>query len=149
MGYKRQEPDKSVVQIPDNDYKAIILGDDIVSAKLTVEWGERIGNATAASATSSQLRGIFTTVRAIESDWMPSFADDSEEAKRALRQFILLKSKLSYQKARDPNKMSDIVQVLVKGIDLVAEAKTRQSFQRFVDLFEAILAYHKVAGGKN
>lgn len=129
-------------KVPLEDLKAIINGDDAVkSAKLTVEWGEKVGEASKDSATSSQLRIIFTAVRFIEAQW-PSKATQME-ADQALRQFILLKSKLRYQAVRQ-QKLKDIVDLFTRCIDLV---DNRHDFLRFVDFFEAILAYHK-SGGK-
>lgn len=42
--------------------------------------------------------------------------------------------------------------MIAPAIDLVSQApegELEQRFQRFVDLFEAILAYHRAKGGKN
>lgn len=124
--------------------KKIIQGENAVeSARLTVEWGEKVGKASQKDVTGSQIRIIFTTVRFIEAEWT---ANASEvEAQQALRQFILLKSKLRYQAERQ-SKLRDITGLLTNCIDLV---NTREQFLRFVDFFEAILAYHKTTGGKS
>lgn len=130
-------------RIDDKTLQAIITGKDAVeSARLTVQYGEKVGEASK-KVSSSQIRAIFTTVRAIESEW----AENADEAQtqKSLRDFILLKSKLRYQAVRE-EQLNDLVNLLQRGIDLV---KDREDFQRFVDFFEAILAYHKVKGGKN
>ncbi len=134
-GYQNQGP--AFPNVPQKDLEAIIKGDDVESAKLTVEWGEKVGEASKDSATSSQLRIIFTAVRFIEAQW-PAKATKTE-ADQALRQFILLKSKLRYQAVRQ-SKLKDIVDLFTRCIDLVND---RDTFLRFVDFFEAILAYHK------
>jgi len=134
-GYQNQGP--AFPTVPIEDLKAIIKGNDVESAKLTVEWGEKVGEASKDSATSSQLRIIFTAVRFIEAQW-PAKATQTE-ADQALRQFILLKSKLRYQAVRQ-QKLKDIVDLFTRCIDLVHD---RDTFLRFVDFFEAILAYHK------
>ncbi len=61
-----------------------------------------------------------------------------------MRELILLKPKLRYQTARK-NELEDLALLLIRAIDQV---ENREQFQRFADFFEAILAYHKAAGGK-
>ena len=63
-----------------------------------------------------------------------------------MRELILLKAKMAYQGYRT-SEVKGLVDVLTDSIDLVGE--NRDHFQRFVDFFEAILAYHKAAGGKD
>lgn len=144
MGYSRQQQG-TFPQISDDILKKIIIGGDAVeSAKLTVEYGEKVGKAMVDDrVTTTQVRAIFTTVRSIEAEW--SRNANAQQTQKSLREFILLKSKLRYQAVRD-TKLQNFVELLNRGIDLV---KDRDHFQRFVDFFEAILAYHKVTGGKN
>jgi len=132
--------------------KAIIQGTDTQSARLLVDtaqrWGEYLANI---NLTTSQIRGIFGQVRQIEMNWPPDI-DDPERARRAERDLILLKPKLAYQAQRDAEKnkntkpVRELEQILSPAIDLVQG--DRENFQRFVDFFEAILAYHRSAGGK-
>jgi CRISPR-associated protein Csm2 len=92
--------------------------------------------------TRSQIRSIFTEVRQIEAVW-PSVA--------ATRRLSMLKPKLAYQAARS-NTVNYLRDVLTDAIDQVLKAPDSQRdvrFERFVDLFEAILAYHRAEGGKN
>lgn len=65
---------------------------------------------------------------------------------------ILLKPKLAYAvgraKEKDPRgilKICDFNNVIAAAIDNVAN---KDDFKNFVQLFEAIVAYHKAAGGK-
>lgn len=62
-------------------------------------------------------------------------------------QFILLKPKLAYAVARaDKNsKIKDFYTVMAAAIDLVTDSKT---FNNFIQVFEAIVAYHKAAEEK-
>lgn len=57
-------------------------------------------------------------------------------------QFVLLKPKLAYAVGRDKGttKIKDFYNVMTNAIDLV---KDEQSFQNFIMVFEAIVAYHK------
>lgn len=58
--------------------------------------------------------------------------------------FILLKPKLAYAVGRaDKNsKIRDFYEVLAPAIDMVSNEK---EFRNFIKIFEAIVAYHKVA----
>ncbi len=126
---------------------AIMTGDDVVSAQEIVKaakaWGEYLKDE---KLTTAQIRSIFGEVRRIEMGWPPN--TDNPSAERAL---ILLKPKLAYQAQRDAEKnrsepVRKLAEILQPAIDMVQGNRAR--FQRFVDFFEAILAYHKAAGGK-
>ncbi len=93
--------------------------------------------------TRSQIRSIFTEVRQIEAMW--------NKGPEAIRRLNMLKPKLSYQAARS-NTVNYLRDVLTEAIDEVVKApaeKQDERFKRFVDLFEAILAYHRAEGGRN
>lgn len=115
-------------------------------AKVLVDQAKQFGEAVKnEQLTKSQIRGIFGTVRQIDAAW------DKTPAQQNLRKMLLLKPRLAYQAAREP-KVKPLADVLSDAIDLVAKAETpedqRKRFGYFVDLFEAILAYHTAAGGK-
>jgi CRISPR-associated protein Csm2 len=62
-------------------------------------------------------------------------------------EFMLLKPKLAYAAARaDEDGAHQLSAVLTWAIDEVGSDKAK--FARFVDFFEAVLAYHKAAGGR-
>ena len=98
--------------------------------------------------TRSQIRNIFTEVRKIEALW----GKDQKDQAAALRRLNMLKPKLDYQTARS-EQVSGLRDVLSKAIDEVNNAADVEAhaerFQRFTDLFEAILAYHRSMGGRN
>ena len=123
-------------KVTDQDLDIIMKNDAVESAKKTVEIGEKVGTASA-KVSSSQIRVVFSKVRLIESKWA---LDDNSGLQH--RELILLVSRLKYQAVRD-NKLNDLVELLARAINRVND---RQTFQRFVDFFEAILAYHKVGG---
>ncbi len=95
--------------------------------------------------TRAQIRTIFTEVRKIDAMWDSRPAD-------ALRRLNMLKPKLDYQTARSPA-VAGLRDVLTPAIDEVNRGVDQEDrnkrFQRFVDLFEAILAYHRSLGGRN
>lgn len=108
--------------------------------------------ASSYTLTTNQIRAIFGTVRQVQMQMQEQTNWDTSKA--AERQLILLKPKLRYRAARDRSKgLNLLADVLSESIDLVLEPKSEDSeekknrFGYFVDFFEAILAYHKVAGG--
>ncbi|MGQ9483135.1 type III-A CRISPR-associated protein Csm2, partial [Chloroflexus sp.] len=64
------------------------------------------------------------------------------------RRLLMLKPKMAYQVGRFSNNeaLQALVETLSDAIDLIGNDKNR--FQTFVNLFEAILAYHRRYGGK-
>lgn len=93
----------------------------------------------------TQIRNIFTEAREIESEW------DSDHT-RAMRRLNLLKAKLAYQQARHDKSdgLRGLVDTLTKAIDEVGKVSGEaqsERFHRFMELFEAILAYHRAFGG--
>ena len=94
------------------------------------------------SLTRNQIRTIFTEVRQIEALW---------PKQEAVRRLNMLKPKLAYQAARS-NSVNRLRDVLSDAIDQVVKApadKRDERFRRFVELFEAILAYHRAEGGRS
>lgn len=127
------------------ELRIIIQGDAVESAQKTVEWAQRLAQALKDKGLkSSQIRNVFGQVRQIEMSW-PLEEGQPDYAGQASRDLILLKPKLAYQAERVPE-VAPLAKVLTAGIDLVNG--NRIYFQRFVDFFEAILAYHKAEGGK-
>jgi len=117
--------------------RRIITQDD---PKLLVEQAEEIGKALSDSLTKSQIRNIFGTVRRIQMAWT-----GEAQTAAAYRQLLMLKPKIRYQAARTVE-VKPLAEVLDGAIDHVGDDLTR--FGRFVDFFEAILAYHTAHGGK-
>lgn len=152
MGQNRQT---GMVKPPENVLRTIIQGEDVQSAKLTVEWAEQLGRDLKNNGLkTSQIRNVFGEVRRIEMRWPADESDarDAQAARSAERDLLLLKPKLRYQAKREQERkasasgVDDLAQVLIRSIDLVDGDRNR--FQKFVDFFEAILAYHKAEGGK-
>ncbi len=104
---------------------------EIVSA--AKKWGEHLATE---GLNNTQIRGVFGQVRVIELNW--PVGQDSGLAKS---QLLLLKPKLAYQAKRIPA-LAPLKEILEPGIDRV---KDRQTFQRFVEFFEAVVAYHRAA----
>jgi CRISPR-associated protein Csm2 len=135
-------PDKETIEkIIKGDTKRLVK----VAGKLGLRWGRDLDTQKKGGTeknderlTRSQIRNIFNSVKRIE---MHGFNGKENE-------FLLLKPKLAYAAAR-PGKTKGVVEledVLSKSIDYVENEKER--FENFCNFFEAILAYHRAAGGK-
>ena len=87
--------------------------------------------------TTSQLRKFFGEVR----------RQDMKDYNQS--EFILLKPKLAYAvgraKKEGQSKIEDFYLVITEAIDLVKDQKT---FNNFIKMFEAIVAYHKAVEPK-
>ena len=126
-------------KITDKQLKTIITEPN--GAQTLVECAEGIGKVLARQLTTNQIRAIFGEVRRIEGEWK-----NPDKVGQASRQLILLKPKMAYRARRERGKgVKDLVSVLDPAIDLVGQSQ--ENFTRFVDFFEAILAYHKAYGG--
>lgn len=150
MTYRPQPSSAHVPKPSDKDLQIIIQGGDVASAELTVRWAEQLGKTLAqAKLTTSQIRGIFGQVRQIEMAWSPDDTD-SPYAEAAKRSLILLTPKIEYQAGREAERkkyaVRELAEILIPAIKMVGG--DRANFQRFTDFFEAILAYHKAAGGE-
>lgn len=130
-----------------NDLRMIIT--DPNSAELLVKSADKLGQELKGmKLTTSQIRALFGEVRQIEAEW----GMGEETRRRALRRLILLKPKMAYRARREGGKaVQKLVDVLQPALDEVVREKDTQkqdgNFSRFVEFFEAILAYHKAYGG--
>ncbi len=130
--------------ISDSDLREIITGDPVKSARLTVEKAQAYGRYLKnTNLKAAQIRGIFSHVRQLEMNW-PLEEVDPQFSRQALRDLTLLKPKLAYQGQR-VSAVQPLAELIGRCIDQVGDS--RANFQRFVDFFEAILAYHKAEGG--
>lgn len=107
--------------------------------------GRSLKNSDLATA---QIRALFGEVRQIEAMW--GMSDESRQ--RALRRLVLLKPKMAYRARRERGRaVQDLTKVLDAALDEVIKEKDEKQkdshFRRFVEFFEAILAYHKSYSG--
>lgn len=138
-----------MAKIPKNDLQTIIT--DPNGAATLVRWADDLGKEFYNKRlTTSQIRALFGEVRRIQAQWLSPGAS-KEDQQKARRQFILLQPKMRYRSRSEKRVVGDLVDVLQPALELVIresnEEKQRENFQRFVDFFEAILAYHKGYGG--
>ena len=88
--------------------------------------------------TTSQIRNIYGAVKKMQ---MKGELDTHK--------LLMLKPKLAYaaKRHKEVKGVDTLKVVLTQAIDHVGN--DQQNFNRFVDFFEAILAYHKDAGGRD
>jgi len=137
-----QQPSRTFKIIAVERARQIVDGAADVSAQITIEEADRLSKTLKdADLKAAQIRLVFSKVRQIEARW----ASADEQDATSLREILLLKPRLKYQSQRIPA-MGDLSETMIVLIDLV---KNRKQFQRFVDFFEAVVAYHKVYGGRD
>jgi CRISPR-associated protein Csm2 len=126
----------------------IIIGDPD-GAETLVKKADQLGQELKKMGlTTSQIRALFGEVRQIQAQW----SIDQDNRQKAARRLILLKPKMAYRARSERGQaVQELVKVLDPALDQVIQEKDPikqdASFQRFVEFFEAILAYHKGAGG--
>ena len=100
-----------------------------------VEAAEKLGEKLVArNLKTSQIRKVYGAVKKIQ------MGDKFHR-----NDLIMLKPKLAYAAARN-NEVTDLKDALTQAIDRIGDDPQR--FKNFVDFFEATLAYHKAAGGR-
>lgn len=115
--------------------KAVESGIDNVFIQAAKRFGEDISRRVS----TSQIRNIFGTVKKME---MGGRLD--------LPELLLLKPRIAYA-AKRTNGLAPLADELTSAIDAVEQGAAEQRedrFRRFCQGFEAILAYHRAAGGK-
>lgn len=122
-----------------NWIKSGITPDTVRAAK---SFGEEI---QAKKLTTSQIRQVFTKLKSIEAK---GYSNNKIE-------FLMLKPLIAYAAARDKDKKAEGVLALKEKITWALDAvvdgdeeNAESRFYNFCKFFEAILAYHRAAGGK-
>lgn len=132
---------------PNHPLPEVIGCDTPEAAQKLVEWAERLGRFLVRRdpLTTSQIRKVFGEVRRIEMDARRQWTDT------VARKLRLLIPKIEYA-ARQSLGAKALRAVLVPAIHEVLQGDNARDcaerFRRFVDFFEAILAYHQAAGGR-
>ena len=115
--------------------KSYITKDD--TAAQMVKFAEGFGKFLKKNkVTTSQIRNAYGNMKKLEmSGWQS----------RTQREVLLLKPRLAYAAGRHRNGLTKLKEVMDSAIDAVED---KESFQRFCQFFEAIVAYHRAEGGK-
>ncbi len=116
-----------------DDARKIVEGD----AELLVKRAQAVAGGLKDETSRTQLRRLYGEVKRIEMLWRSAKEGDAKETE-AQRRVLLLKPRLAYQVARQ-NRLRSLQNTIEPVIDAVQG--DRQRFQRFVEFFEAIVAY--------
>lgn len=117
----------------------------------TIVYAEKFGKFLVRERlTTSQIRNLFGEVKRIQGS-----LQSTENLNSIKKDFLMLRPKLAYAAKRAGSRgIDELRKVLdhsIKTVKLDQDNKehTRKQFENFVDFFEAILAYHKAAGGRD
>lgn len=130
------------------DLRTIVA--DPNGAEVLVSAADQLGkDLKGQGLTTSQIRALFGEVRQIQGQWT---MDSTTQRQLARRRMILLKPKMAYRARKERGRaVQELVNVLDPALDVVISekdlTKQQEDFNRFVEFFEAILAYHKAYGG--
>lgn len=141
-----QRESVSISAISSENLQKILGGNTPEAINLLIEEADRLGRALKEkNLTTSQIRNIFGEVRSIEQEVRVGTEKLPLSVQRRL---LMLKPKMAYQVGRFGNNQAlrALVETLSAAIDRVGDDVGR--FHTFVDLFEAILAYHRFYGGR-
>lgn len=152
-GRQDDRDDRPAFQPPsDAEMERIIIAGDVDAL---VELADKVGlTLKNQNLTTSQMRNVFGTVRQIQMRW-------STDSAKSYRDAVLLRPKLAYFAEREKRAkgggsvgMETLQKVLEPALKLlnkgdVTDEERQKRFDRFAELFEAIVAYHKKYGGRN
>lgn len=133
------------------DSKDLIPSSEITEkvTDVTIKFAERFGSYLGTNGTYTDRSGIVKSAnnRLTTSQLRKFFGEVKRQQMEGYDEtaFILLKPKLAYAvgRAKEKNaKIKDFYEVMSAAIDLV---HNECQFKRFVQIFEAIVAYHKAA----
>ncbi len=125
--------------------RILVDGDDEELVRFADEVGREL---TEQGLRASQVRKFFAEVRRLGAEARVGSQPDRHA--RVFRRLNLLRPKLAYQVGRNIAGLPYLRNVLDPAIQLVVEDRSNPNrLVRFVELFEAILAYHKFHGGQD
>jgi CRISPR-associated protein Csm2 len=133
---QQSRADDEILRVKEQVPALMNPGQDI-DGRILISQADVLGEylARRSRMTTAQIRRIFTGVRKINSS--------NEEWAYELN---LFKAQLAYVAGRFPNEVRPLQEVLDLAIEQVKGEPQR--LHRFIDFFEAIVAYHKRYGGK-
>ncbi len=145
MNRQRGDQLPSVQPISADDLKTIMTEESAEAVQLLIQKAKKLGKELSKELTTSQIRNIFGEVSSIEQE---VGLEEKTLPLNVQRRLLMLKPKMAYQVGRFSNNggLKALVDTLSQAIDLIGNDVRR--FHTFVDLFEAILAYHRCYGGK-
>ena len=116
--------------MPEEDIRRAIEGDPEALVNTAMVIGRSLAQR---KLSTSQIRNIFGEVKRMQMRGFDPY------------KFQLLRPRLAYAAGRHRGAVEELKDVLEVAI---GEVKGEEGFRRFADFFEAILAYHREAGGR-
>jgi len=124
-------------------------GDDGKTIRGTIEFAEDFGkHLVVERLTTSQIRNIFGEVKRIYSQFLRK---ESADRQKIEKDFLMLRPRMAYA-AKRAGRGIDALRLILDAAHVevrISEDGGHKRFENFVDLFEAILAYHKAYGGRD
>ncbi len=122
------------------------------NSEMFVKVSELLGLILKAQGVSSnQMRNIFGYVKKQEAD-IKGLPEGAEIPAKTIMKLKLLSPKMAYIIGRAQRYSANTLEVLKIFFDdcisEIEKSKSKEQFQRFIDMFESILSYHKYYGGK-
>lgn len=124
-----------------SEIRRFITSDQAV--KDMVKYADDLARDIQRDVTTSQIRNAYGTVKKLEMSGSLTSTN--------YRQILLLKPKLAYARGRAEGKKKPAYEKLEKALCEAIDAidpNDLETFKRFCNFFEAILAYHKAHGGR-
>ena len=133
---RRENPMDGFRVPPREKIQSYIAKDD--TAREMIQFAEKFGQKYKKDITTSQIRNAYGNMKKLE---MAGWQDAHTQ-----RKVLLLKPRLAYAAGRHRGDgLENLRTIMDSAIDAVTD---EASFGRFCQFFEAIVAYHKAAGGK-
>ncbi|MEN3001500.1 MAG: type III-A CRISPR-associated protein Csm2 [Armatimonadota bacterium] len=127
------------------------FGDDVGSAQELVNLAREVGHeAFKQGLTTNQIRNIFGIVKGWERDYLRFSGgqiNQDPNPPRLRQELIMLNPKLVYAASRHDKQGTWLFVLTLQNAleEVLSKSNLREGFRRFVDFFEAILAFHKEA----
>lgn len=146
---KKQEPIIPELSPEERSQIKRIFSDDRELIRLAQRLGQE---AKEGNLKTSQLRAVFGEIRRIE--MMLAYKENQEEKQQeAWYRLRMLEPKMLYRAARKESsskglqKLTAYLKEALRHVLEVDPGERDKRFRRFVDFMEAVVAYHKAAGG--
>lgn len=112
-----------------------ILDDE--SGTVLIEQAENLGKYLAKKMSTSQIRSLFFEAKGI-----------NFTSKDGIYRINLLRAKLAYTAGRFKKQVNEIDNFRKILDTMLKSINSEERFKRFIDFFEAVVAYHRAHGGK-
>ncbi len=124
-----------------------VLPNDLARLKPNeiVAIAEDYGKKFAENVKTHQIRIVFSHINRMRLNFK-----NQKDFKNVERDVFLLKPKLAYAAGRKKDELQEFNSFMQMAIDaVISSSKPEEAFQNFLELVEAVVAYHKFYGGRD